>query len=359
MREIIWLNERLYKVYIWGTGSAFNKLIKDCNFGYEAIIDSNTSKIGDILNGKKVYGVSHLKSLDFSETIIIVASSFFEEIFNTLVNMKFPVSNIINYEYLLDYYKKKRLIDHYEKCELKGPQDEWLKSHKDFYKGEKCIIIGNGPSLNDVPSEIFEKYITFGVNGIFKKHIPNFYCTISNIFYKDYIDEIINLKCTRKFINADLLEVITYSENESILKCAWPIQGIVNKELIQSPLKFSDNPERLIYLGGTVLFVCLQLAYYMGFSEVYIVGADNDFGELNNQEIYGGIYYTVEDEDKYHFSKEYFKKGTDLHLDMLSINRSFELAKQKFEENGRKIFILSENSRIRGIEKKKFEEILN
>ena len=46
-----------------------------------------------------------------------------------------------------------------------------LVQFKDIHKGESCIIIGNGPSLNkhDFGEEIYNTIPTFAVNGFFYK----------------------------------------------------------------------------------------------------------------------------------------------------------------------------------------------
>ena len=38
--------------------------------------------------------------------------------------------------------------------------------------------------------------------------------------------------------------------------------------------KFSENLSQKSYVGGTIVYTCIQLAVYMGFREIYLLGVD-------------------------------------------------------------------------------------
>ena len=119
--------------------------------------------------------------------------------------------------------------------------DFWLSVNKDLHHGESCFILGNGPSLKQIKLETLSKLSTFGTNGIFLHHVPDYYVTISKDFYKHYIEEIRNFKCKRKFICSDLKEIITYEDNESLLNCSWPMYGSFLEYNFPTPLYFSKR----------------------------------------------------------------------------------------------------------------------
>ena len=57
---------------------------------------------------------------------------------------------------------------------------EFLLECKNKYVGQKCIIIGNGPSLNDTDFSLFSEMKTFGQNRIYlasdyKNFSPDFF----------------------------------------------------------------------------------------------------------------------------------------------------------------------------------------
>ena len=73
---------------------------------------------------------------------------------------------------------------------------------------------------------------------------------------------------------------------------------------------FSKDLTQSVYTGGTVTYVCMQLAYYMGFAEVVIIGMDHNFvdkGTPNKTEVRSG-------DDDNHFHPNYFPQGVKWQL---------------------------------------------
>ena len=58
----------------------------------------------------------------------------------------------------------------------------------DKHRGETCLIIGNGPSLNDVPLEFLHKYPSFGTNRIYLKEgfTPTYYCSVNPLVISQF-----------------------------------------------------------------------------------------------------------------------------------------------------------------------------
>ena len=42
-------------------------------------------------------------------------------------------------------------------------------------------------------------------------------------------------------------------------------------------IKFSDNFAKVAYAGQTVTYLNMQLAYFMGFKNIYLIGVDFDY----------------------------------------------------------------------------------
>jgi hypothetical protein len=80
--------------------------------------------------------------------------------------------------------------------------------------------------------------------------------------------------------------------------------------------------------------VCLQLAYYFGFSEVILIGVDHNFvtqGKPNTTVVSEG-------DDPNHFNPTYFGKGFRWQLpDLETSEMAYRKAKQVFEDDGRRI----------------------
>jgi hypothetical protein len=99
--------------------------------------------------------------------------------------------------------------------------------------------------------------------------------------------------------------------------------------------QFSGNPlVKSFWDGATVTFVSMQLAYYMGFSTVVLIGVDHHFTT-------GGTPHRLVESagpDPDHFDRDYFGRGVRWQLpDLEASEFAYGLAKRAFEASGRQI----------------------
>lgn len=152
-----------------------------------------------------------------------------------------------------------------------------VRKYKDLYKGKRCFIIGNGPSLQISDLECLHKNheITFAANQVYRifdkvKWRPDYYCCVDDLLIKQYINNITAIRCKDKF----LFDYFNYSYG---LEKKQDIQYIHIKALeyeMENP-KFSSDISKEIYMGYTVTYAMLQIACYMGFKEIYLIGVDH------------------------------------------------------------------------------------
>jgi len=100
------------------------------------------------------------------------------------------------------------------------------------------------------------------------------------------------------------------------------------------PENFNGDATGRLYEGSTVTYVCLQLAYYLGFSTAILIGVDHNFitkGPANQV-------VTSQGDDPNHFAANYFGKGFRWQLpDLEGSERAYHMAKSAFEADGRQI----------------------
>ncbi len=100
-------------------------------------------------------------------------------------------------------------------------------------------------------------------------------------------------------------------------------------------------------------FVCLQLAYYMGFSTVLLVGCDHSFefeGEPNAPAVANG-------KDVNHFHQDYFADGVLWHNpDLDQSARAYKMAKTVYDADGRSIVNLTRGSDLDVFERGDWQE---
>lgn len=198
-----------------------------------------------------------------------------------------------------------------------------MSQYKDMHKGETCIIIGNGPSLHDVCNSFLKSYPTFGSNRIFLKFVPTYYVCVNQLVL-DQNKSIIDLLSCDKFL-----------------------KGVNLKSVYRRD--FSFEPDKWIYEGYTVTYVCMQLAYWMGFTTVLLVGVDHHYNYEGKPNEVNMI--AVGEKDDSHFSPEYFSGMFFHNPDLEQSEISYAMAKKVFEKDGRKIINLTCNSRLTIFEK--------
>lgn len=200
---------------------------------------------------------------------------------------------------------------------------------QDIHAGEICVIVGNGPSLRDVPLAFLKKYPTFGTNRIYlhpEGFIPTYYCSVNPLVIEQSAAEINAIPCRAKFIAADYASLIPGS------------YGLVST----GAQLFSFNPAAYIYEGYTVTYVCMQLAFFMGFRTVLLVGVDHKFimnGTPNAETVWEG-------NDPNHFTESYFKDARWNNPDLERSAQAYALAEKAFRENKRRILNLTKDTAL-------------
>lgn len=192
------------------------------------------------------------------------------------------------------------------------------------HKDQAGIVIGNGPSLKTVPNEWLQKYPTFGTNRIYLKEgfTPTYHVCVNPLVQEQFGGEIHRMNC---------LKFATHLEGPDVLRL----------QSVNLPV-FSFAPDEWIFEGWTVTFVALQLAYFMGFNTVLLIGVDHryDFsGNPNEQKLMTG-------DDPNHFDPNYFKGAQWNNPDLERSEASYEKAKLAFEGTGRTIINLGPDSAL-------------
>jgi hypothetical protein len=194
-----------------------------------------------------------------------------------------------------------------------------MQQYKNLHEGERCFILGNGPSLADVDLSRLEDEVTFGSNRIYLSgFIPNYYACVNPLVLAQFQDEI------------DAMETVKFLPND-------PLDTSLREPMFSSP----EGP---IWEGHTVTYVLLQLAYYMGFDEVILLGVDHNYGEVlqPNMEV------VATGADEHHFSSSYFSDGTRWHTPDLPMSEmAYSLAKFHYEKAGRKIINASGRTKLK------------
>ena len=238
-----------------------------------------------------------------------------------------------------------------------------IKKLENLHSGKRCFVIGNGPSLNKLDLTRLKNEYTFGVNAIYLNYekmgfYPTYYVVEDYFVAEDRQDEINNYKESEiKFFGAYLDYVIKKDDKTLFLNVRRNYRDKKNFPL------FSDDCVRYLGVGGSVTYVCLQLAYYMGFSEVYMIGFDHNYvipnsSEISNQDRKTGFDILSKGDDPNHFNPSYFGKGYRWHEPNVErITKGFEKARDFFTAHGRKIYNATEGGKLEIFERVPYKNL--
>lgn len=212
-----------------------------------------------------------------------------------------------------------------------------MNQFRNLHKGETCVIIGNGPSLDKTPLyKLGGRYVTLGSNQIYRKPFtPTYYSIIDREMMKACLPLPDDFTPRAKFIRAEAC----IPDNNPI----YPI--IVNG--------FSVDISNFVVMGGTVTYALLQIAFYMGFGTVLLVGVDHHYPKSSQ---YGRRVFTAQGDDPDHFKpadgQPYFVPGKSYNPPELSgVEHYYKIAQDLYTQAGRKIINLTIGTRLRVFER--------
>lgn len=226
-----------------------------------------------------------------------------------------------------------------------------LAALKDKYKGERCFIIGNGPSLRNTDVSKLKNEYTFGMNRIYLAFEEwgfqtSFLASVNDLVIEQCVDDFLGLDMprffswrSRKFFPKDTAEnlpTFLYTTYDGI--------------------KFADDARYRIWEGATVTNICLQLAYHMGFETAILIGVDHNFtskGDANKTVVSDG-------DDPNHFDPRYFGKGFRWQLPDLDTSEiGYAIARANFEQDGRQILDATIGGKLQIFEKVAYDTLFS
>lgn len=185
-----------------------------------------------------------------------------------------------------------------------------IRQLREQYAGRRCFVIGNGPSLSHTPLDLLTNEVTIASNGIFllfgeTSFRPTFYTVEDRLVAEDRAPTINELRGMPKIFPADLRAHLKEDEDTIYVN--------FKRGHYDGFPKFSDRFDEIVYWGGTVTFVNLQLAWHLGCHEVYLVGVDHSYQPPSSSDDVAGNVITSRSADGNHFDPHYFGPGYRWH----------------------------------------------
>jgi hypothetical protein len=221
---------------------------------------------------------------------------------------------------------------------------------KNKYKGERCFIIGNGPSLKPEDLERLKGEFTFASNKIYKifdetTWRPTFYMVVDPIVLEENVKDINLVDAKTKF-------------TLKVYKHLFKADLYFNNNLFKNKRgTFSTNIMESLYSSGSVSYHLLQIAHYMGFSEVYLLGHDYNFkGAISKTK---DLTFLEKDGNSQHYFSEDYIRVDEKKPGQApeEIYHGMERAKLAYENSSRNIYNVTRVSYLDVFEIRDFDDL--
>lgn len=244
---------------------------------------------------------------------------------------------------------RKKCINIKELCEDCFVANEQIQKYKDIHLGDRCFIVATGPSLRVEDLELLEKnneicismnriYNIFGKTG----WRPNYYMIQDLKMIDDLKETIAELDLPVKFVSG--VSEAYWKQKESASSIKFNYLNLV--EMGKIPF-FSTQVDKCIYEGMTVTYACLQMAVYMGFKEIYLLGLDHNY----SNDLYAG---------SNHFAGYDTDKRIRLNTVHIGQNELAYISAKKYaEQNGIKIYNTTRGGKLEVFERKDFDSLFD
>ncbi len=197
---------------------------------------------------------------------------------------------------------------------------------KDTHAGERCFIIGNGPSLKNTDLSKLKDEFTIGMN--------RFYLAFPELGFKTSmlltVNDLVIEQCAEDIRTLPIPTFVSWRGRK------W-IQPAPNLHYLYTSYElpcFNGNAAGRMWEGATVTYVAMQLAFHLGFKQVILIGVDHSFstqGKPNTTVVSGG-------DDPNHFNPAYFGKGFRWQLpDLETSEIAYTMAREVYKKAGREI----------------------
>ena len=239
-------------------------------------------------------------------------------------------------KYYTEYYRKgyKRIFEQIKESKV----------------GKRCFIIGNGASLSPADLDMINGEESFASNQIFRifeytKWRPTYYL-IQDRYAEIRPEEILSIDCENVFLSDYYCRFNRVLRPDFIqLKCKY--------EFPRKPTAFSEHIEKYYIVSPTVSYMAMQIAAYMGYSDIYLIGFDHNYQyELNDK---NGIIKETKTKDP-HFYKD--KDPITIIANIEEMEIAYRQFKQYAVDKGINVKNVTRGGSLELFERAKLEDVL-
>lgn len=291
IRDILFDFLRQYTIIIYGCGNQgkfLQWLLSENSIQPAFWCDKNQDLWNKNINNIKCISPEELGSV--SNAVIILSMMRYQEVLPTLKENQFKkiltwddmsfLESTLQADPVLWKKYQKHLLQNMPELAIELKKNERFRN---IHSGKRCFIIGNGPSVKNQNLAFLNNEITFTVNQIARNPQFEFLNTNYHIwadpgFFKT------EFTCEGDY---ELLEIMKKTTGKT--ECFFPYNKAHNyiekynldkyirvNYYMAAPVSIEEDVDFTQFVRGgyTVIQYALRLAFYMGFTEIYLLGCE-------------------------------------------------------------------------------------
>lgn len=160
-----------------------------------------------------------------------------------------------------------------------------LEEYRDKYKGQRCFIVCNGPSLTSFDLDMLKDEVTIASNRVYDIFSqtdwrPTFWAIfdVGVIKIDGAVEGSNSIPAEMKFTRDK-----GYLDFRKIKEPLCYIHSWDSRNYLKHP-QFSEDLTKGIYGIATVTYNLIQIARFMGFEKIYIIGADHYYRNMEKKD---------------------------------------------------------------------------
>ena len=240
---------------------------------------------------------------------------------------------------------------------LRYALEELVYSDDDFQKlldlrgrleSDKFLIVGNGPSLNKTPLDLFTGIPSIGMNKIdliFNRVRWRPSCIVVE-------NDLVVKQHWKYLVESDIPTLISWKARHAIPRRN---RGHFIFFLNRRGHEFSNDQRKGFGTSGTVTYSALQLAYFFGAELSVLVGVDHSFSNIEKSKPLD--YEKRRGLDTNHFDPNYFQENSFWGVPDLDLSeKGYKIARQAYEMADRRIIDATVGGNLTIFEKATIEQ---
>lgn len=241
---------------------------------------------------------------------------------------------------------------------IRTDDSAFIRQFKNKYLGERCFIIGNGPSLSGNDLDMLKDEKTFACNRIYNifpktSWRPTFYMCVDRECLKDEIENIKKLKGCTKWL-CTIARRYGRTQEDEIHYCNQYGPFFVHVERkVQTSV--SEDVSKYFSISQTVTCQEIEFAIYMGFKEIYLLGVDHNYPISIDQ----NGYKVVDNNVKSHFEGGGSKEKSLHYIYYDAATQCYQVCENYAKNHGIKIYNATRGGKLEVFERVRLEDVLN